>query len=546
MYIDTSKIRSKNGKVYIRHLLRRCYREDGKIKHETIANLSHCSEAEVQAMKLALKHKQDLTKLGSKEEITTRKGKSIGAIWLLLSMAKRLGIQEALGNSKQGKLALWQIFARVIEQGSRLSSVRLAERQTYEILGLSNFNENDLYKNLDWLHEQQTRIEDELYKRNKGDSTLFLYDVTSSYFEGVCNELAEYGYNRDGKRNKLQIVIGLLCNGEGIPLSIEVFEGNARDHNTLKNQITKAANRFGVKKVTFVGDRGMIKSLQVEALGEQDFNYITAITKPQIETLLNKDCIQLDLFDNNLAEVTNEGIRYVLRRNPVRKEEIQESRLDKLNNLQLLVAARNKYLKEHPRAKIKTAINVAERYAKKIKIANWANIVISDNELKVVVNEELLKEEAILDGCYVIKTDLSQEEVSKETIHNCYKDLALVEQAFRSSKTVNLELRPIYVRLAERTRGHVFVIMLAYRIVKELSRYWRQLDITVEEGISALSELCQIEIKIDGQRYNHIPKPDALTAQLLSLANVTLPEVLPKANNNVTTKRKLSERRKFQ
>lgn len=279
MYIDTSKTQTKSGKIHIRHLLRSCYRENGKIKHKTISNLSSCSDAEIQAMKLALKHKDNLTEVGT-TAVVLKQGKAIGATWLLFEVAKRLGINAAIGDDKQGRLALWQIFSRIIEQGSRLSSVRLAARHTHEMLKLGAFNEDDLYANLDWLNDHQAGIEDALFRQLKGSTTLFLYDVTSSYLEGEHNELATFGYNRDGKKGKLQIVIGLLCNDDGIPVAVEVFEGNTKDNNTLPAQIKKAADRFGVEKVTFVGDRGMIKSAQIQDCLDHGFHYITAITGP--------------------------------------------------------------------------------------------------------------------------------------------------------------------------------------------------------------------------------------------------------------------------
>lgn len=550
MYIDTSKLHAKNGKIYIRHLLRRCYRENGKIKHETVANLSHCTIAEINAMKLALKHKQDLTQLGKvKSNLKIKKGKAIGATWLLWIIAKRLGIEKALGNDKNGKLALWQIFSRIIEQGSRLSSTRLAARHMHEMLNLPRFNEDDLYENLDWLAKNQATIEDKLFQMLVPDKKvqLFLYDVTSSYFEGICNELAEFGYNRDGKKGKLQIVIGLLCNADGVPISIEVFEGNTKDNKTLASQIKKAAARFDVNQVTFVGDRGMIKSIQINDLSEYDFHYITAITKPQIQTLLNNGVIHSEMFDDkNLAEISDDGIRYVLRRNPVRAEEIKESRRDKLCALQKIIAIKNEYLNEHPRAKIKTALDASMRYAAKLKVAKWAKIIVEQEEkLNLVIDNEALQQEALFDGCYVIKTDLSDEIFSKEVIHGCYKNLALVEQAFRTSKTMHLEMRPIYVRLANRTRGHAFVVMLAYRIIQQLAKCWQKLDITVEEGIAQLSGLCQLEIQSNDSSYNQISNPDDLCEQLLSLADVTLPAVLPKTSNNVTTITKLPSRRKI-
>ena len=548
MYIDTSKIHAKNGKIHVRHLLRKCYRESGKIKHKTISNLSSCSDAEIQAMKLALKYKQDLTHIGktTKAVVVLKQGKSIGATWLLFEIAKRLGIPKALGDDKQGKLALWQIFSRIIDQGSRLSSVRLASRHVHEMLKLGVFNEDDLYANLDWLNEHQANIEDKLFESIKSKTNLFLYDVTSSYLEGECNELATFGYNRDGKKGKLQIVIGLLCNNDGIPVAVEVFEGNTKDNHTLPAQIKKAAERFGVEKVTFVGDRGMIKSAQVQDCIEHGFHYITAITGPQVKALLNNGSFQLELFDDYLAEITCEDVRYVLRRNPVRKEEIEKTRNSKLQSLKRAVEKKNEYLSAHKRAKSKSAINIAQKQAAKLKISRWAEVKVNEaDRLEIVINDEVLTEESLLDGCYVLKTDLQDDVISKEIIHARYKDLALVEQAFRTSKTMQLEMRPINVRLATRTRGHVFVVMLAYRIIIELKKYWHQLDLTVGEGMAALSSLCQIEVQINGQEcYTQIPQPDDLVKKLLSLANVDMPTILPKVANNVTTRVKLQIRRK--
>ena len=200
-----------------------------------------------------------------------------------------------------------------------MSAVRLAgNHAACDVLDLEAFNEDDLYANLDWLCEKQEVIEKRLFKRleNENQDGVFLYDVTSSYLEGMENELSAFGYNRDGKKGKKQIVIGLLCNGNGEPLSVEVFEGNTQDPKTFASQIHKAAERFGARDVTFVGDRGMIKSQQIEDLGERGFHYITAITKPQIEALLRQDVLQMELFDEDLAEIeTDENIRFVLRRN---------------------------------------------------------------------------------------------------------------------------------------------------------------------------------------------------------------------------------------
>ena len=208
MHVDES-----HSGPYVRRLLRDSYRQDGKVKHRTIANVSSCSPEEIQALKLALRHKGDLTTLASLRDATLQQGLSCGAVGVVYDLARQLGIQAALGSTRQGKLALWQIIARVIDQGSRLSAVRLAaSHAACDILGLESFNEDDLYANLDWLDEHQRHIEDRLFATSapSGSTGLFLYDVTSSYLEGVHNELAVFGYNRDGKKGKRQIVIGLL------------------------------------------------------------------------------------------------------------------------------------------------------------------------------------------------------------------------------------------------------------------------------------------------------------------------------------------------
>jgi len=550
MYLDTSTIK-QGHKTYIRHLLRESYREGKKVRHRTIANLSKCSPEEIEAIRLALRHKKDLAQLtsGQNKDVSLKQGLSVGAVWLLHAMARQLGIADALGTTQQGKLALWQVIARAIDQGSRLSAVRLAgSHAACDVLGLGKFDEDDLYDNLDWLSDNQAAIEQRLIRGHIRTPTpgVFLYDVTSSYLEGTQNELSAFGYNRDGKRGKRQIVIGLLCNETGVPLSVEVFAGNTQDTRTFASQIKKVSERFGVGEVTFVGDRGMIKSGQVEELGEQGFHYITAITKPQIETLLRTGVFQMSLFDKGLAEVqATEGLRYVLRRNPVRAEEIRKSRQDKLLSLRKAIDKENEYLKGHKQAKIQTALKRIQAKSLRLKLSGWVTTLAEEQQIVLRIDESAFTEEAKLDGCYVLKSDLAEQSATKETIHDRYKDLTLVESAFRSSKTVNLELRPIHVRLASRTRGHVFVVMMAYRIIQELAVRWQHLDMTVEEGIGELSTLCANEVSFNGkEKCNQIPEPRTSVKKLLEAANIQLPDVLPSRGVIVTTKKKLTSRRK--
>ena len=546
MYLEKTRSQGK----YTCYLLRETYRQDGKVKHRTIANLSSCSPQEIEAIRLALQHKDELTEQLSlpNQQIDLRQGLSVGAVWLLYDLGKQLGLVQALGPSREGKLAFWQVIARVLDQGSRLSAVRLAGRHAAcDILGLDSFHEDDLYANLDWLAEHQDRIEDRLFQRLHPAQTpgLYLYDVTSSYLEGTQNELGAFGYNRDGKKGKRQIVIGLLCDASGQPLSIEVFAGNTSDVKTMARQIRKAADRFGGGAVTFVGDRGMIKSPQIAALNEEGFHYITALTKSQIDKLLSQGVLQMSLFDQPLAEVrTEEGLRYILRRNPTRAEEIRQSRQQKLSSLRSRAAAQNTYLAEHPRAKVEGALRRVTEYGRKLRVLEWVTISATERVLEVSVDQAVLSELESLDGCYALKTDLSCAQADKETIHSRYRDLSLVEQAFRTSKTVELEMRPIHVRLARRTRGHAFVVMLGYRLVQELAKRWSSLNLTVQEGLDELSSLCATEVLLQGSvRYKKIPTPRASVAELLKLAEVRLPEVLPSRGVAVATRKKLPENR---
>src|SRR3989475_11296962 len=551
MYIDTSHI-TRGDKTYTRHLLRESYRANGKVLHRTIANVSHCSEAEIEAMRLALRHKEGLGQLGTiQDAVTLKQGVSFGAVWTVYHVARRLGIAKALGTTREGKLALWQVIARVIDQGSRLSAVRLAmSHAACDVLGLGTFDEDALYENLDWLAGAQAFVEDRLFaQRTKTKPvSLFLYDVTSSYLEGTHNALAAFGYNRDGKKGKRQIVIGLLCDEDGHPVSIEVFPGNTQDPQTFAAQINKVKARFGVHAITFVGDRGMIKGQQIEDLAQQGLHYITAITKPQIEKLLRTGTLQMDLFDQELAEVlAEEGIRYVLKRNPVRAQEVRETRQSKLATLQAQVAKQNQYLTDHPRANAQGALQKLVARAEKLRIADWVELTVAERAMTLTIKEDAQQEAAKLDGCSVLKTDLTPAQAPKEIIHDRYKDLASVEQAFRTCKTAHLEVRPIFLRLAARTRAHAFVVMLAYQIIHYLTACWSPLDITVEEGLHALTTLCLVEVSPkNAPSYHCIPTPRDTIARLLHSADIKLPKAFSLSGTHVSTKKKLPSERLVQ
>jgi len=549
MYISRAAWPSSNGKTYTSIYLRESYRDGDHVRKRDIANLTHCDPKEIAAIELALKFKGNLAALGSLDKVQLSQGPSVGAVWVIVETARRLGLDQALGGGFAGQLALWQVVARVLEQGSRLSAVRLAQvHAACDVLGIRRgFDENDLYTNLTWLSEHQEAIEKRLFTQRRGQQKpeLFLYDVTSSYLEGEDNAYAAYGYNRDGKKGKKQIVIGLLCDEQGTPVSTEVFRGNTQDPKTFAAQVQKASERFGCERVTFVGDRGMIKSGQVEDLSQAGFHYITAITKPQIDTLIEARLIQMELFAAEVCEVEREGVRYVLRRNPLRAEQLAASRADKQAAIERLRQNRNRYLDQHPRAKVATAEKALRVKIAQLKIHAWLQMEAEGRTLKLTVNQPALEETARLDGCYVIKTDLPESAASKQVVHDRYKDLTQVEQAFRTCKTAHLEMRPIHVRTAEHTRGHVLVVMLAYLIRRELSRAWAALDATVEEGLHQLQTLCVTEVKVEGGgSCLRIPTPSVAAAALLKALKIRLPEALPHTETAVVTRKKLPTRRK--
>jgi len=265
------------------------YREDGKVKHRIISNLSKWPDDLISGFERILKG----GKITSVSDLQFTQGKSVGAISAVMEIAQCLGIKQALGNSKQGHLALFQIAGRIITQGSRnyLANEWVKNQAVESVFNMGDFNEDSLYDNLDWLAKNQDTIERKIFNyrsKDKAIKEVFLYDVTSSYFEGDKNELADYGYNRDKKQGKKQIVIGLLTDKDGYPLSIEVFKGNTGDTKTVSNQLQKLKENFGVERVVFVGDKGMIKSIQIDEITSQEYkwNYLTTITKQQIETLI--------------------------------------------------------------------------------------------------------------------------------------------------------------------------------------------------------------------------------------------------------------------
>ncbi len=551
MYIDDCTYKA-NEKTHRRILLRNSQRVNGKVVKTTIANLSDCSVAEIHVLKTALQNKNNL---GQLEQITNGEitnGKIAGPSIALHQIAQSLGITDALGRSDNANLVLWLIISRLIEPGSRLSAVRLANIHLgCETIGISQINENTLYTSLDWLYDNKQNIENKLFanwrKKNGQTRNIFLYDVSSSYVEGDKNELATYGYNRDKKQGKKQIVYGLLTDEQGEPLGIEVFPGNTSDTATVSAQIKKIKEQFGCENITFVGDKGMIKSAQIDTLAQEKFHYITTITKPQIEKLLKEKVIQMELFTDQICEIedTQTSTRYILRRNPFRAQEITQNRAEKIKAIENKVATSNKYLEEHPKSKLEVQEKNITAYINKLKLNAAINIGkdAKEHKLTIVSKQEVLDEMSLLDGCYVMRTDLPKEIAPKEIIHNRYKALAEVEWAFRTQKSL-LEIRPLYLRKKERTIAHLEVCMIAYKIELYLRKQWHDINLTVEEGLKTLSMLSSIKIKTGENVIVKIPQPDEQCKELLKRIDVKIPTLLPDKKVDVVTYKKLTTTRK--
>jgi len=518
----------RNNKVYTSKFLTESYREDGKVKHRVLANLSKLSDDIINQINAVIKGK----KLINLEDLKKGQGKSCGGLIFALEIAKRLGIVSALGNSRNAKIALLQIFARLFTQGSQRNIINnwIKNQAVEEVLKIKDIKLEELYNNLDYLSENQNIIEKKIFNFRTGNSqitTVYLYDVTSSYFEGTKNELAAFGYNRDKKSGKMQIVIGLLCDQDGYPVSIEVFKGNTSDTTTVTSQLEKLDQRFGVKNVIFVGDKGMIKSAQIEELNSQTYRwkYITSITKAQIKTLMNVGVIQLDMFDEKLCEIQDDKIRYILRRNPVRATEIQLNRTKRLEKIKQKIESKNLYLQKHPKAKEEVAINEINELIKRYKFNNQVlNVEIADRKITLSINDENYEKLSELDGCYVLKTNVINEISSIKTIHNRYKGLAQVETAFRTIKTGLEEIRPIFVQKENHTRGHVFICMLAYMITKYVKDAIKNTELTVKSVFDALDSIQYSVHKFENAEIKLLPT-DFLDHQneIIQIFNLKLP-----------------------
>ena len=475
VHVATTR-RKYKGKVYETHLLRRTYREQGKVKHETVGNISHLPSEIIDIVRLALKGE---VFSGVQEDLEIMRSLPHGHVAAVLGMIRKLKLDTIISaeGCSQRDLVLAMIVSRILAPCSKLATARGLRTQTLstslgDVLGVESADVGELYRAMDWLIDRQADVENALAARHLSDGSLVLYDVTSVYVEGEKCPLAQRGYNRDGKKGKKQIVLGLLCSVNGCPVAVEVFEGNTADPKTLASQIDKIRTRFGLSRVVIVGDRGMITEarLRDDLRCEPGIDWITALRAPAIRKLVQNDSLQLSLFDEkDLAEISDPDYpdeRLVVCKNPFlayerarKREELLQATEKRLNKVVEATMRQMRRLK----GKEKIALRVG-KILNRFKMAKHFSVEIQDDSFSYSRNHETISAESSLDGIYVIRTSLSQEDMSAVDTVRSYKNLSKAERAFRTLKNIDLKIRPIFHWTSNRIKSHVLLCMLAYYV----------------------------------------------------------------------------------
>lgn len=474
--------RTHGGRRYRYYLLRRTYRDAGRVKHETLGNLSRLPAGIIELIRRAVRGDALVPPDDAFDVIRSRPHGHVAAV---VGTARKVGVPALLAatRSRERDLVEALIAARLLDPCSKLATARALgtateESSLGESLGVADADEDALYAAMDWLLARQGRVEQALARRHLTDGGLILYDVTSTYFEGRKCPLAKFGHSRDGKRDMLQIVFGLLTNGDGCPVAVEVFEGNTGDPKTLPAQIKKIRERFAIARVVLVGDRGILTDarLREDLRPIEGLDWITALRAPAIQALAAGGALQLTLFDQqDLAEITHPdypGERLIVCKNPVLAEERTRKRGELLEATErdlAKIAAATQRAKRPLRGQAHIALRVGKVLGRR-KVGKHFTLEITDTRFSATRNEGAIAQEAALDGIYVIRTSVAADRVPTAEAVRSYKRLATIERAFRSLKTVDLKVRPIHHRKADRVRAHVFLCMLAYYVEWHMRR----------------------------------------------------------------------------
>lgn len=473
MYVESVPNRTSPPAI----LLRESFREGGKVIKRTLANLSAWPAAQVESLRRVLKG-QSLVSLSDAFRI--QRSAPHGHVAAALGTLRRLRLEPLLSRMRcpERDLVVAMIVARILEPSSKLATSRGLHPETAtsslaSVLGLdASVEETQLYQAMDWLLERQQKIENALAKRHLSEGSLILYDVSSTYFEGRRCPLACYGHSRDERSGNPQIIFGLMTNSQGCPVAVEVFAGNTGDPKTVASQVHKLRQRFGLKQIVLVGDRGMLTSARIrdDLKTQEGLQWISALKSVQIQKLVEGGALQMSLFDQrDLAEIQHPsypGERLIACRNPLLAEERKRKRKELLEatqkQLDKIVAATQRNRKPlRGRKEIGLAVGkILGRY----KMGKHFRLFIEDDGFRCERKEDNIEREAALDGIYVIRTSVPAETLSSEKVVGCYKGLSDVERAFRSLKSVDLKIRPIFHYLADRVRAHVFLCMLAFHV----------------------------------------------------------------------------------
>ena len=464
------------------------------VVHETLANLSRLPAAVVDLIERFCHGARPETtatppaRAGAPAAApTVQVGPCYGLLAGLHALARELGIVRAVGEApRTQRLALYLIYARLAFQGRRLAAARASEDHAGRaVLEVGPFDEDDLYAALEHLAAHQRQIETALAPK-AAKSAVFLYGVTSVYFAGEDNELAAFGYNRDGQRGKQQMAAGLLTDGAGEPLAIQLYAGNTSDPPTFLDAVEQLKVRFGTEEIAVVGDRGMIKALGQAAVGEANFRHVTALTDPQVRKLLQTGVLQLDLFDDQPAEVQVGNQRYVLRRNPQTQARERARRADQWARVRAWLQARNAAVAKEPRCDPTSSLRGAQTRRQKYRLSGWVSVRLEGRKVVWTEDAPARAEEAQLDGCYVVVSDLPVAAADTQAVHDRYLDLTRVARDFRTLKTGLLEIRPVFLRKADRPRGHALVSLLALKLARALERRVAPLGLTVDDAVERL------------------------------------------------------------
>ena len=492
-HVVTTK-RNYNGKVYRTHLLRRSYREDGKVKNETLGNLSHLPDAVIDLVRRSLKGETLVSAEASFAIIGSRSHGQVEAVQLAM---QRLGLTSLLASKPCPERDLVQamVASRILCPATKLATTRQWHTSTLaQEFGVAHATEDDLYAAMDWLLAGQDRIQKKLAARHLQEDSLVLYDLSSSYFEGSHCPLAKLGYSRDGKRGTLQVNYGLLTDARGCPVAISVHPGNTADSTTFLPEVQRLREQFGIKRMVMVGDRGMISQKAIDAMGamspDADLAWVTALRSASIRTLVEQGHLQMGLFDErNLLEINSPdfpGERLIACRNPelarLRVHTRDALLLATQNNLQQ-VQARVEAGKLAGRDKIGVA---AGKVVNQYKVAKHFELVITDATFGFARNEDSIRAQAALDGLYIIRTSVPVDRMDAPTCVRTYKSLAQVERAFLSMKMMDLKVRPIHHHLEGRVRAHIFLCMLAYYVEWHMREAWRELMFADEDQAAKL------------------------------------------------------------